>query len=320
MREQQIVHLLTSDKKSGGNVYEKYLQEIALDIEYEFLIDSNIKNRVKKLFHFYYSLYKVSKQEYDVTIRKAESCFFMNKRQKNIVIFHHYHPAPTNFLVNAFQRLAHRNLLKNLEKIDTLVVVSQYWKEYFSNIGFSRTKIIYNPFDIEKYLEHDSQQIKLFKEKYALDNKPIVYIGNPQKSKGTDNTYEALKGLDIHLVTSGGGELTLPILNLNLDFKEYILLLQASSLSVLMSQIDEGWNRVAHESILCQTPVIGSGRGGMGELLSESGQVICKDFSGLKKIVEKSLDNKIEVSKEALEYVQNFSLVNFYTEWKNILC
>lgn len=318
MKEQKIVHILTSDKKSGGNVYERYLQEIP-NIEYEFLIDANLKNRVKKLFYFYSALYKISKKEYDVTIRKAESCFFMNKCQRNIVIFHHYYPAPTNFLVNTFQRLAHRNLLRNLDKVDTLVVVSLYWKEYFKSIGFSQTKVIYNPFSIEEYLKHDSKKIEEFKTKYKLNSKPIIYIGNPQKSKGTDKTYEVLKELDVHLVTSGTGELTLPIINLNLNFKEYILLLQASSLSVLMSQIDEGWNRVAHESILCQTPVIGSGRGGMGELLRGSKQIICEEFGQLKELVQSNLENKTEISEEALAYVKNFSLEKFYREWKNIL-
>jgi len=317
MRKKRVVHLLTSDKKSGGNVYEKYLQN--LNLEYEFLIDKKVKNRVKKLFYFFYSLYKISKKEYSTIIRKSESVFFMNKVQNNIVIFHHYYPAPTNILVNVFQRLAHQNLLRNLDKIDTLVVVSQYWKEYFKNIGFNHTKIIYNPFDIEEYFNCDDKKVEAFKVKYKLDKKPIVYLGNPQKSKGTDRSYEVLKDLDIHLVTSGHGELKLPIKNLNLSFQEYILLLHASSLSILMTQIEEGWNRVAHESILCKTPVIGTGRGGMGELLEKSGQIVCSDFKHLKELVEESLDNELEVSREALMYVESFSLLKFYTEWKNIL-
>jgi len=319
MKKEKIVHLLISDKKSGGNIYEQYLKEIDLKIEHEFLIEVNIKNRIKKLFNFYYSLYKISKQEHDIIIRKSESSFFMNKCQNNIVIFHHYYPAPTSFLVNIFQRLTHQNLLRNLDKIDTLVVVSRYWQEYFEKIGFSRIKIIYNPFVIEQYLECDSKKIEQFKIKYKLDKKPIVYIGNPQKSKGADKSYEALKDLDVHLVTSGGGELKLPIPNLNLNFQEYILLLQSSSLSVLMSQIDEGWNRVAHESILCKTPVIGTGRGGMRELLEESKQIICRDFDDLKIVVENALDKDLGISQETLSYVKNFSLEKFYMEWRNIL-
>ncbi len=319
MKKKRIVHLLTSDKKSGGNIYEQYLRDIDLEIAHEFLIEVNVKNRVKKFFNFYFSLYKVSKKEYSTVIRKSESSFFMNKRQNNIVIFHHYYPAPTSFLVNMFQRFAHQNLLRNLDKVDTLVVVSRYWQEYFNNIGFRRIKVIYNPFEIKQYLDYNSKKIEQFKIKYKLDKKPIVYIGNPQKSKGTDKTYEALKDLDVHLVTSGGGELNLPISNLNLNFQEYILLLQSSSLSVLMSQIDEGWNRVAHESILCKTPVIGTGRGGMGELLEESKQIICIDFDNLKIVVENALNKNLEISQETLSYVKNFFLEKFYMEWKNIL-
>jgi hypothetical protein len=317
MKKDSIVYLVTSDKKSGGNVYERYLQD--LNLEYEVLIDKRIKNKIKKLFYFFYSLYKVNKKEYGTIIRKSESVFFMNKAQNNIVIFHHYYPAPSNILVNLFQRLAHKNLLRNLDKIDTLVVVSQYWKEYFENIGFTHTKIIYNPFNIEEYLNFDSKKVEQFKLKYKLDKKPILYLGNPQKSKGTDKSYAALKDLDVHLITSGHGELKLPIQNLNLSFEEYILLLHASSLSILMTQIDEGWNRVAHESILCKTPVIGTGRAGMGELLEKSGQIFCRDFENLKELVKKSIDSNLEVSGEALEYVKRFSLLKFYTEWKNIL-
>lgn len=320
MKNNKIVNILTSNKKSGGNIYEKYLQKMDLEMENRFLIETNAENKVKKIFHFYNSLYKISKQAYDITIRKSEACFFMNKYQKNIVIFHHYDPDPTNFLVNAFQKIAYRNLLNNLDKIDILVVVSNYWKEHFKKIGFERTKIIYNPFEIEKYLHYDVKKIEAFKAKYNLTKKPIIYIGNPQKSKGTDKTYEALKELPVHLVTSGKGELKLGIKNLDLNFEEYILLLQASSLSVLMSQIKEGWNRVAHESILCQTPVIGTGKGGMGELLKKTNQIICNDFSKLAELVEMSLKQNLKISEEAKEYVRSFSVEKFYDEWRKILC
>lgn len=41
-----------------------------------------------------------------------------------------------------------------------------------------------------------------------------------------------------------------------------------------------------HEALLCQTAVIGSGRGGMGELLQESGQIICDTPDRLSEHVE----------------------------------
>ena len=47
------------------------------------------------------------------------------------------------------------------------------------------------------------------------------------------------------------------------------MLLQAASVAVTMSKFNEGWCRTAHEAMLCKTPVVGSGMGGMGELLEE---------------------------------------------------
>ncbi|MFI5222259.1 MAG: glycosyltransferase, partial [Bacteroidia bacterium] len=38
--------------------------------------------------------------------------------------------------------------------------------------------------------------------------------------------------------------------------------------------INEGWNRIAHESILAGTDVIGVDSGGLGDLLKESGSMI----------------------------------------------
>ena len=42
------------------------------------------------------------------------------------------------------------------------------------------------------------------------------------------------------------------------------------------------WNRTAHEAMLVGTPVIGSGRAGMRELLEAGGQLICERFEDLR--------------------------------------
>jgi hypothetical protein len=47
------------------------------------------------------------------------------------------------------------------------------------------------------------EEIELLKKKYNLTEKPIVYIGNCQKAKGVLESYNILKDLDVHLVTSG---------------------------------------------------------------------------------------------------------------------
>ena len=61
--------------------------------------------------------------------------------------------------------------------------------------------------------------------------------------------------------------INIPVVNLSLNYKEYLCLLKASSVVVTMSKFKEGWCLTAHEAMLCKTPVIGSGKGGMRELL-----------------------------------------------------
>ncbi|MDD3598359.1 glycosyltransferase, partial [Sulfuricurvum sp.] len=134
----------------------------------------------------------------------------------------------------------------------------------------------------------------------------------------TDKVHEKLKGLDAHLVTSGISQIHLPSINLELPFKQYIMLLQASSVVVLMSQIQEGWNRVAHEAILCRTPVIGSGSGGMKELLTKSGQHICEDWSQLGKMVLSVLQNPPE-SEAGYEYAKQFSVNQYKRSWIKLI-
>ena len=84
----------------------------------------------------------------------------------------------------------------------------------------------------------------------------------------------------------------LPIPNLMLPFEEYRLLLAASDIVITMSLFKEGWNRCVHEAVLCGTPVIGSGKGGMEELLVMSGQTICTSFEDLPHHVNRLLKNR----------------------------
>ncbi|MDD3597004.1 hypothetical protein [Sulfuricurvum sp.] len=219
----KITHLLTSDKKSGGNVYENYLQvlEDTFSINQIVLTHNANRNKFFKAVDYFIHLYRYSRKEYlesDISIRNVQGCFFMDEAKTNIVIFHHYDPHPNNLLIRLYQKFLHLNLLKQLSKIDTLVVVSQYWQEYFAKMGFTRTTLIYNPFEIEKYTLYSEQELKEFKQRYQLDQKPIIYIGNAQAIKGTDKVYEKLKGLDAHLVTSGISQIHLPAINLELPF------------------------------------------------------------------------------------------------------
>ena len=128
----------------------------------------------------------------------------------------------------------------------------------------------------------------------------------------------SLKDMEVHLVTSGRKEVDLPILNLNLDYRDYLLLLKSSSVVITMSKFKEGWNRTAHEAMLCKTPVIGSGLGGMRELLEGGNQIICEDFSDLKEQVSYALDHP-EMGEKGFEFARQFTVERFNDEWVRLI-
>jgi len=317
----KITHLVATKGRYGGGIYGAYISDLK-GVDTLALIKYAKKNKILKLLEYYFNLYYYMRnaKDGDTSIRNIDSSLFFSKKEKSILVFHHYHPTAKNKLLLGYQKWAYRNLVKNLDKIDILVVVSRYWQEHFESLGVDKSKIhtIYNPFEVEKYAPKPKEEIENFRKRLNLSDKPIVYIGNLQEEKGAIGVYHALKHLDIEMVASGIAHIDLPVKHFELSFGEYIMLLQLSSLSVLMSQIKEGWNRVAHESLLCRTPVIGTGYGGMGELLEGSNQTICRDFSKLPQLVEEKLKNP-KVSEESYNYVALFDTNRFNKAWEEIL-
>ena len=85
-----------------------------------------------------------------------------------------------------------------------------------------------------------------------------------------------------------------------------------------MSKFKEGWNRTAHEAMLCKTPVIGSGLGGMRELLEGGGQIICEDFGDLKERVCYVLEHP-ELGEAGYGFAKQFTVKRFEEEWLNLI-
>jgi len=207
---------------------------------------------------------------------------------------------------------------KKANECDRIVIVSQYWKDYLKSKGFNNTQVIYNGFDVKRF-NYTQKEINDFKQKYDFPNKPIIYIGNCQFGKGAMDVYNALKLLDVNLVTSGWQDIQLPIKNFVLNYSEYILLLAASDVVITMSKFLEGWNRTAHEAMLCKTPVIGSGTGGMEELLLGGQQIICEDFENLPENIDYAIKNASVLAKTGYKYASTFTVERFTDNWLKLI-
>ncbi|MEK7663909.1 MAG: glycosyltransferase family 4 protein [Patescibacteria group bacterium] len=314
-------------KRSGGNIYKNQVINTlsgTFDVEYVNLEANYFKNRyLKSLESFIKLLFFRGKK--DLWIRDFYSTITLNKkntRGKNLTLIFHIDFSGFRLIPRLLLPLLEKTFFYiQVKRADATVVISEYWKNYFLEKGYKNVCKIYCGFSMNNF-NITAEEVSEFKKKYKLEGKPIVYLGNCQKPKGVVDAYEALKDLDVYLVTSGRKEVEVPTLNLDLDYKNYLILLKASSVVVTMSKFKEGWSMTTHEAMLLKVPTIGSGMGGMRELLENGGQIICTDFKELKQKVEYLLNNSEErkkIGQIGYNYAKDFTIERFNQEWLDLI-
>lgn len=266
-----------------------------------------------------YRLFRVSGEK-EIWIMGFDSMLTMpydGTRGKHLALIHHIDQSFQPLHLKPLWSLLETTFYRNLKQADAIVTVSRYWQNHFLERGYPRVDLIHNAFDSDQF-HFEAEEVEAFKEQFHLAGKPIVYLGNCQRIKGVVEAYEIVKDLDVHLVTSGRREVKLPALNLDLNYREYLLLLKSSSVVVVMSRFKEGWNRTAHEAMLCKTPVVGSGLGGMRELLEGGGQIICEDVRDLKERVCYALEHP-ELGEAGYAFAGQFTVERFAAQWLNLV-
>lgn len=313
----------TTLKRDGGKIYEQQVREVlSKDFDLELI---NLSPRYLEYIRYlkipglFFNLLKL-KGKKDLWIRDFFSTItlpFDKTKGKNIVIVLHIDFSALPLITRPFFFVFEKIFYSNCKKVDAIVTISEYWKNYFLQLGYKNVYKIYNSFDLSDF--HVSyQEILEFKQKYKLEGKPIIYIGNCQKAKGVIEVYQTLRDLDCYLITSGEPTVKIPAINLNLEYTDYLKLLKASSIVITMSKFKEGWCRTAHEAMLLKTPVIGSGLGGMKELLEGGNQIICKNFEHLREKVEHLLGHRElreKMGADGFNFTKNFTLERFKKEW-----
>lgn len=314
-----ILKIELSKGRYGGRIYENDIFEQVknnVDIDTLYLMKYSLKllniPRLLLLFIKFRYFYKGR-----LLLNDHTSWLAGRKSTGNILLIHHIDNSHSPFVSKIFQALNHYALEINKSLFNKTIVVSTYWQTKLRSMGFSNVSVVYNSFDLSLFTVTDEEKQK-FRDKYFSNQKPVVYLGNSLVKKGVIQAYEELKNLDVNFVTSGKTQTQLPCLNLNLSYKEYLTLLSVSDLVLTMSLFQEGWNRTAHEATLLGTTVIGSGKGGMKELLEKSNQIICEDFGGLKEAVVNELFTTRTPTLDK-KFVLGLHQVNFRKAWLKIL-
>lgn len=313
--------------KYGGRMYGSQVRKALADdfsVELVSIRATLFLQKYLKPLEWFFRLLCV-KNKSDLCIRDdfntIAASFFTKPAGKDIALIYHIDFSIFPPLLGGIFYVLEKFFYAKLKKIESIFVISEYWKNYFLEKGFKNVQKIYCGFDMEEFLIED-RAVEEFKKKFGLEGKPIVYIGNCQKAKGVVGAYESLKSLDVHIVTSGEKRVNIPAINISASREDYLCLLKASSVALTMSQFNEGWCMTAHEAMLCKTPVIGSGKGGMKELLDGGRQVVCADFNGLKEKVEYILHHSAVAKKmgdDGFAYARQFTREKFKGNWQEAI-
>jgi len=317
-----------SIKKYGGDIYTDRVKEAlgtSFNVETIGITAKHLgRHRYLKFIEFFYNLCKL-KGEKNLWIRDFYSTISMpfdKTKGKNMALIFHIDFSGFPVISRPFLRFMERFFLyRDLKKADFIVTISEYWKDFFVKKGYKNVYKIYCGFNLNNF-NISEQEVIDFKKKYKIDGKPIIYLGNCQRPKGVVESCKILKDLDVHLVTSGRRQVKIPAINFNLEYREYLKLLKASTMAITMSKFKEGWCMTAHEAMLCKTPVIGSGLGGMEELLEGGKQIICKDFKNLREKVEyllKHPDARRNMGENGYNFARGFTLEKFKENWLNLI-
>ena len=288
IRLQYISH---GEKETGGYAHEKTLFETlakALDMGAGYCGEIRFRRRFKGLFGWVrlgFSAFKAADPNATIiTVARLAWPVFLKQlfgRGKMLVVVHNWDPRdgkPRSYyrMLAAFLKLAR----SRPDKL-AVIVPATYWKNHLNSL-FGVSPIVFpNLFSEAPYA--------FFKE-IARKNPKLIHLGQ-YSDKIDKKKYLVL----CHILKHHGFvyyfSSNSPISNTDfpISFFEtreaYLKQMSNCYASVFLNKINEGWNRVAHESLLVGTPVIVSSGGGIEELANTLGGCVMDDPSKIVAVL-----------------------------------
>jgi len=270
-----IYYLSHGEQATGGYFHEKFLaEELAHNYPqatYKELRQwQYFENKMAHLKLFYWAFKQGTA---DVNICVARLAFpvllrnLFNKK-KVLVVWHYFdeNDGKSKFLKNWYHLLIQFSLFFSKEKL-SFVAVAPFWKKYFTEQFHLKQVFLFpNFFDPTTYSSYKN-----------TDKKKQVHLGQVSFKNSTEIVLIAeqlkLNGYQCYLSTNDPKKLhTHAVYEVKYfeNFANYLKEMAASEYTLAMPAIREGWNRVAHESMLVGTQVIGFAKGGLADLLQGS--------------------------------------------------
>lgn len=211
-----------------------------------------------------------------VTVRCALSAIVRNmfNDKKVLIVLHNHHAGDHNGVVlGSYHRLLFWLLQTLPFKNVAIVAVAPFWVKYFKEKAHNNIPVFLFPnlFNVAAYESYKgvSKKKQIHLGQFSLKNDQRVFALSAMLKKEGYQCYfstlvEQEQGVfDDYEVRYG-------------SFENYLTEMASSLFTVAYTAVNEGWNRVAHESLLVGTPVVGVDKAGLGDLLKESGSCVAE--------------------------------------------
>lgn len=272
----KITYLSHGLHKSGGYRHEKQLAEAIADeinncnsCYEEVRFTAIFKGFFNWLLLFFKSFFHAKG---DIIITVSRLCwpvFLRNlfKNNKIITVIHNYDTTDGKpLLYYTILKLYFSVISANKNKY-CIVVVSDYWKNYIEN----KLNIRASVFVIPNLMEN--AKLSFYRDVIGKKSK-MIHLGQ-WSDKIDKKAYRILihklkeAGYACYFSDNTGVEVTDFPVSFFQTHEGYLKQMALSEATVILNKIDEGWNRVAHESFLTGTQVIALNKGGIAELVKK---------------------------------------------------
>jgi hypothetical protein len=176
-------------------------------------------------------------------------------------------------------------ILKNTKNKNIFIVtVAPFWVEYFNKKTNKNISVFHFPnfFDNDFYSDfitvNKKKQIHL--GQWSFKNHVDVFEIAKQLTSNGYFCYFSTNFKDFATKTSSYEVIYFD------QFENYLTQMALSDFTLALTGINEGWNRVAHESILVGTPVIAYAKAGLLNLVNESKSIAANNIDEVLQAIE----------------------------------
>ncbi|MCC7532846.1 MAG: hypothetical protein IT246_02770 [Bacteroidia bacterium] len=290
MQKKSLQYISHGTTPTGGYMHETKLAETlsnALQLPLsEFRYNKNT-NGIFSIFKLWLFAFKHASNGINITVQRLLLPVLLKSIVANgkvILVFHHYDVNENKGQLYRLQFMLLKTIVRlNLSKL-TIVVVANFWKDFFINEGINPKQIHLFPnfFDTQHYTQF----------KTTAKTKKQIYLGQYGEKQHPEifRLAEMLNRDGYHCIFSTLDKTLIQTTNTYevnyFTTTDYLKMIANCTYTVCLTKFNEGWNRTAHESLLLGVPVIGNCAGGLCELLQQAEQDIVSTAEQAYQIIK----------------------------------